>query len=78
MINQSGESSKPLILYLIVILSIFVAAISIWYARKEAKLRKSTVELLTKHIEILELQINPSRTSSLLTANGDTAERDRR
>ena len=77
-INQGNDPSKPLMLYLIVIFSIFIAIVSIWYGGKEAKLRKSTVELLTRHVEKLELHINPSRTSSLLTAKGDTAERDKR
>ena len=77
-IKQGEESDSPYILYIITFIFFIVAAISIWYGRREARLRKNTIASLTKHIEILELQIDPNRTSSMLTARGDTAERDRR
>ena len=76
--KQGEECSTPLTLYLIVLASIFVAVISMWYGRREAKLRKSTVASLTKQIEILQVLIDPNRTSSMLTNRGDTAEMDRR
>lgn len=78
-IIQKGESTgSPTYLYLIVLLALVIAAISVWYGRREANLRKSTVQKLTKQIQTLELKIDPTRTSSLLTTRGDTAEKDKR
>jgi len=78
-IIQNGDASgTPLTLYAITLFAVIVAAISIGYGRREANLRKTTVERLTKQIQTLELQINPTRTSSLLTTRGDTAEKDKR
>jgi hypothetical protein len=77
-VNQSEKSGIPLNFYILISFFFIVAVISIWYGRREARLRKSTVEDLTKHIATLELIIDQKRTSSLLTARGDTAERDKR
>jgi hypothetical protein len=77
-IQKGDDTGSPVHLYFIVLLALIIAAVSIWYARREANLRKSTVEKLTKQIQTLELHIDPTRTSSLLTTRGDTAEKDKR
>lgn len=77
-IQKGDDAGSPIHLYLIVLFALVIAAISIQYGRREANLRKSTVEKLTKQIQTLELQIDPTRTSSLLTTRGDTAEKDKR
>lgn len=77
-VKQGEECSTHFTLYLIILASVFIAVISMWYGRREARLRKSTVASLTKQIETLQILIDPNRTSSMLTTRGDTAEKDRR
>lgn len=49
-----------------------VAAGGALYGQKERKLRRDTVERLSERIRILEAHIDPGRTTSMLTARGDT------
>jgi hypothetical protein len=77
-IQKGDEAGSPIYLYFIVLFAFVVAVISIQYGRREAHLRKTTVEKLTKQIQTLELQLDPKRKSSLLTTRGDTAEKDKR
>lgn len=61
----------------ILLLSIIVGIFGIVYGRRQASLRKSTVERLTAQITILEKIVDPGRSSSQLTTRGETAERDK-
>lgn len=61
----------------ILLLAIIVGIFGMVYGRRQASLRKSTVERLTAQITILEKIVDPGRSSSQLTTRGETAERDK-
>ncbi len=48
------------------------------YGMRERKLRRETIERLSKRITDLEKLVDPSRTSSHLTVRGTTNPEDRR
>lgn len=54
-----------------------VALVMCWYARRERKLRKDTVERLQNRITELEKGKDPNRTSSGITPRGDTQPGDK-
>ena len=59
-----------------VLLSLCAGAGGVAYGYKQRQLRKSTVELLHKRINELETEVDSSRSSSNLTARGDSNPRD--
>jgi len=58
-------------------LSLTLAGFSVTLYLRERNLHRKTRERLTARITQLELKIDPSRTSSLLTPEGLTREEDR-
>lgn len=61
----------------IIFFALFIAYLAIAYGRRESKLRKDTVEKLQNRIKELEVQLDPGRSSSMLTERGDTNEGDK-
>lgn len=57
--------------------SMLAPLLAIAYGGLQRKLRKDTTEKLSKHIQTLELRVDPARTSSTLTARGNTREIDK-
>lgn len=49
----------------------------LFYGERQARLRKDTVERQSRRITELEQSVDPKRTSSRLTARGDTNPEDR-
>lgn len=47
------------------------------YGFWQRKLRKDAVEMLSKHIQFLETELDPNRSSGKLTPRGDTREEDK-
>jgi hypothetical protein len=62
----------------IIFFALLVSWFAIAYGRREAKLRKDTVEKLAIQVQTYQSILDPNRTSSLLTSRGETSERDRR
>lgn len=53
-----------------------IAVLSILYALRERTLRKTTIKRLQTRITMLEKEIDPKRTSSTLTPEGNTRQED--
>ena len=64
-------------LHVTVALGVPAVLLAIVYGGLQRKLRKDTTEKLSKHIQTLELRVDPARTSSTLTARGNTREIDK-
>jgi len=75
-IKYNAGSKWNVYLALVTIFAILVAIGSIIFSYRERHLRKDTVQKLHYRIELLERQLDPSRSTSGLTARGDTHPED--
>lgn len=62
--------------WIMVVLALLFGAGGIVYGRRQAKLRKDTIERLHEYQKRYELSIDPNRSSSRLTARGETRPED--